>query len=176
MNREAVQLIAKSGLIPTEMLSQFYKWKMVDDVGKIDPPTTAQDLIDRIADALENDGMALVRETDIDIVRRYFDTQQIAQLVISTNDDPPQSTTFEVAFGSSLTGEIIFPWRGDSVANLMTNGLTHLLIERKVSGLKVVQAIYFCDVKEAYFGETKSFMICTPSTIEPKGDEDGDAA
>lgn len=173
MNREAVQLIAKSGLIPEEMLQQFYKWKMVEDVGKIDHPKTAQELVDRVARVLDEDGMALVRETDVDIVRRYFTTQQVGRLVLMTDGDPPQSTIFEVAYGRTLTGEIIFPWRGDSVANLMTNGWTHLLVEHTVKGLKVLQAIYFCDVKEAYFGDMKAFMICQPSSVEPQGEQHG---
>jgi hypothetical protein len=175
MNREVVQLLAKSGLVPEDALQQFYKWKMVDDVGKIDQPKSAKELVDRINAVLEEDGMTLVRVTDIDIVNRYFSTQTIGKLVLVTEGELAQSSTVEVAFGKTLTGEIVFPWRGDSITNLMTNGLTHLLIEKKAKGLTVMQAIYFSDVKEAYFGTMKAFMICTPSSVEQEGG-DGDVA
>ena len=162
-------MIARSGLIPPDMLPQFYKWKLLDEVGKIDLPKTADQLVERISEILDDDGMRMVRVTDIDIVQRYFATQEFGDLVVTTDGADGQSTTFEVAFGRTLTGEIIFPWRGDNVANLMTNGLTHLLIKQQHKNLATVTAVFFCDVKEMYFGETKAFMICQPSTIEPGG-------
>ena len=174
MNRTAVQLIAKSGLIPEELLQQFYKWKLLDDVGSIEQPQTASELVARINSILEEDGMQMFRMTDIDILQRYMATQEIGDLVVSEGVDG-QSTMFEVAYGRTLTGEIIFPWRGDNVANLMTNGLTHLLVKRVVKNLKVVTALYFCEVKEMYFGSTKAFMICQPSTAEQPGEQHVDA-
>jgi hypothetical protein len=96
MNREVVQMLAKSGLIPEDLLPQFYKWKMIDEVGKIDQPKTAKELVDRIATILEDDGMTLMRETDIDIVRQYFTTQAIGKLMVATDGDPPQSTSLVV--------------------------------------------------------------------------------
>ena len=69
MNRTAVQLIAKSGLIPEELLQQFYKWKLLDDVGSIEQPQTASELVARINSILEEDGMQMFRMTDIDIAK-----------------------------------------------------------------------------------------------------------
>lgn len=173
MNREIVRLLAKSGLIPPELLPQFLKWKLIDDIGQIAQPKTAEELIAVVTSILEDDDMTLVRSTDIDIVRRYFQTQAIGKLVLMTADSPGNTTVVKVAFGRTLTDEIILPWRDDSIANIMTNGLTHLQIEQEAKGgLRSIAAIYFSDVKEAYFDSNKAFMICVPSTVESGGQHD----
>jgi len=169
MTREVVQMLAKSGLVPEDLLRQLYKWKMVEDVGKVEQPKSAQDLIRRVDLVLEEDGMELVRVTDIDIVNRYLSTQKIGKLVLVADGDTPQSSQVDVAFGRTITGEFIFPWRGDSIADLMTNGMTHLLLEEAEGK----QAVYFSDAREAYFGNSKAFMVCAPSTFEQENGHGG---
>lgn len=176
MNREIVRLLAKSGLIPVELLRQFEKWKLIDDISRVDRPRTAEELVGKISAILEADGTMLLRLTDIDIVQRYFQTQTIGKLVLMTGSGPANTTTIDVAFGTTLTGEIILPWRDDSIANIMTNGMTHLQIEQEAKGgLRAISAVYFSDVKEAYFDSRKAFMICFPSTRETGG-VNGDVA
>ena len=166
-----VQAIARLGLIPEELLPQFYKWKLIEEVGPVEPPATKEKLRDAIEALMVDDGMALVRETDLDIVKRYFATQKVGILSVVLGD-PPQSSPVQVAYGMTLTGEYIFPWQGDDTS-LMVNGQTHLVTAQKhVSGERTFgtfQYVYFCDVKEVYFDNAKAFMVCTPSTVEELG-------
>lgn len=171
MNRNLAQSLARIGLVPQEMLQQFYRWRLLDE----DPGPEKFDCIsvnafmDKLRRILEDTSYALIRETDMDILRRYLSTQKVAKLMVST--ESAQTAEIDVAYGTTLTGEYIFPWQGASIADLMTNGLTHLLVPL---GGNRYEAVYFSDVSEAFFDEYKAFMVCRASTHEPQEGEDGD--
>ena len=162
-NESIVSKLAASGLIPEDMLQQFYKWKMLTTHAAADDTNTAQDIVETVIGILDTEGMTLIRETDLNIVRQYLSTQNIGQLVIKEGDSGEQTTVVDVSFGRTLLGEVVIPWRGgDQVLDLITNGHTYL---STVVG-EHLQFTYFSNAKSAYFGDMQAFILCQPSSVE----------
>ena len=113
---------------------------------------------------LEEDNIALVKETDLDIVPQYVRTQAVGSLYVAHNEGEMQKG-FEVVFGRTLTGEFILPWGGDDISDLLTNGVTHLTFAVADSSdrgepLRLLSTVYFDEVREIYFGDRKVFIVC----------------
>jgi hypothetical protein len=71
---------------------------------------------------------------------------------------------FSITYGRTAIGDYIIPWRSESIRQEMTNGMTYLTVEDPPGALK--NRVFFKDTREIYYGDTKAFMVCSPSMIE----------
>lgn len=165
MSRDLLRICVRLGAFSEERLQEFRRWGVpLEDIPKPLPqvgPTSLEDLSRELSEALEDEGMVIIRETNLTILQQYLATQQEAELFVTLDDAVP-AKVFEVSVGKTELGEIIIPWRSEGIEALMTNGLTHLVLD----GIQV----FFCSVRELYFGDNKAFMVCTPSPPNSESD------
>lgn len=156
-----------AGLIDRVLLAEFRRWRTPIEIPDDLPeqPTTMEEAAAAIEHVLQSDSFVLTRETDLHLLRQYLKTQESGALHVEIPVNPEEplglevtTADFLVSYGKTSIGEYILPWRTESIALEMTNGMTYL----EVSGRKV----FFKDVREAYYGDMKAFMVCTVSSIE----------
>lgn len=163
--------VIESGLLPKRLLDEFRKWgaplALPEHVAESDALVSAN-AIRVIEEALEEEGYQITRETDLEALQQYLQTQQIGTLSLAINGERKD---FQVAYGRlSGSNEILIPWRADGVQDVMTNGETYL---EYFEGQQCCHQ-YFKDVTELFFGEQKSFMRCSLGRLD-KGPDNGDA-
>lgn len=160
---QLTDVIIKAGLVPDNVLKQLARWGMpVNEDRKPDELHALPDLeqlVEAIDEAIQSEGYVLMRETDLEAIPQYLQTMKPGVLHVVIEDGT--SSDFEVQYGIGKTGDVIMPWRSDSITDLLTNGETYL----KVSGEKV----FFSQARELFYGANKAFVVCTPSTREPDG-------
>lgn len=167
MNSPLTNAVLKHGLISHAVLEQFRRWK-VPVVIPDDTPTVPSADVDEIAlaisEVLEGDGLVLTRETDLQVLQYYFQTQRTGHLHMEIMTDDPTITSeadMEVTFGVTPVGDVIFPWKSESIAAELTNGMSYLTPNPLLEG-----RIYFQSVHELFFGNHKAFIVCTPRLEE----------
>jgi hypothetical protein len=146
--------VAHSGLLSKEALAEFKRWGFVIDAPEIilEKP---EDVVQVLEEALQDEGLVLIRETDFEAVESYIRGQTVGTLhVVVEGADEDLSSDIECSFGLLATGEYIIRWYSESIEDVMTNGKTYL----EVKGEKV----FFVRCRELFFGDTKSFIVCTP--------------
>ena len=122
----------------------------------VSPITDKDQLISALDRALQEEDLVLIRETDLDVLHRYLANTLVGVLHVSMPDET--NGIFDIVFSILETGEYIFPWRYESVEDILANGKTYLAVNDK--------KIYFSSVRELFFGDHKAFVVCTPSPHE----------
>jgi len=153
MTKEISEAVIRAGLVGTETLAEIRRWGLPLEVDEnaVEHAESADDALDLLRDALESEDLVTIRDTDLDIMRVYLRKQERGRLVIKGSPIP-------VSFCRLITGEYAIPWMSESITDTMVDGETHLKVRRK--------KVYFCDIREVYFGETKVFMVCRPGVKE----------
>lgn len=147
-----IDVILKAGLLSKQQLEEMKRISpVIDRDAEVGEPVDLELASRLVLDALEREEYVLVRETDLEVLRQYASSAKSGALYIEGEDG---HTSFDVTFGRTTMGDYVIAWRGESIKELMTNGLTHLL--------DGVEPIYFQDVRELFFGEQKAFMVCVP--------------
>lgn len=151
------EAVLKSGIITENMLQEMKRFSPTLDRDAVTAePKDIEEAARLIADALESAEYALVRETDLEVLRQYIDTSVEGFLHIEVPDTKPIEVV--VTYGKTKLGEYIIAWRGESIADAITNGMTYLEFPQPVEdGL---DRVYFKDVRELWFGDNKAFMLC----------------
>ena len=153
------EIILKAGILSEGSLREMQRWGLpVGDPkprGEFEAEMTPNVLSQAIANAIEDEGYILTRETDLGAITQYLQTQRPAILHVVMDDG---DSNIEVTVGRTPTGEWILPWQSESITDIMTNGETHLRIDKK--------HIYFNQARELFYGQHKAFIVCTPSTVE----------
>lgn len=145
--------VVNAGLVEPGQLKEYARWGMRMEAPE-KPVEKLDDVLQLLHEALEGEEQVAVRETNMDVLKQYLDSQKKGKLHLYASED--SSADIEVVFGKmALTGEYLIPWQADSIQPMMTNGRSYLVDERR--------RIYFSDVRELYFGDTKAFMVCVPS-------------
>lgn len=148
---ELTKAMALSGALDETMLRELSKWKLPIEVPEDDPYESPEEAIEAIEDAMTGVGQVEVRATDLDVMKQYLRTQRSGKLYLESTKE---KMTIPATFGVTTMGEYIMPWRGDSIADLLTNGLSHFIDGKR--------KVFISDVQELYFGDTKVFILCTP--------------
>lgn len=159
--RQLARIALRSGIVSPDMTAEFAKWGFYfnsDDLSSVPAPKTKEQFIEQVEQALEAEDLVIVRETDLSVLDQYLSTQKVGSLVVIDNGTPVK---FDITYGMAKTGEYIIAWRGDSISELLTNGLTFLLE-------KDDNQVFFSNVRELFFGETKSFIVCAPAKAKVK--------
>jgi len=151
--------VVASGIVERAALEELRRWGLpvdeVDDVKALHLEEAAA----RVRDALESEGYILVRETDLAVFEQFAQTmcQGVLHIVLD-NEVDPKDNDLQVTFGRTPLKEYILPWKSTGIADVLTNGMTYLVDEGS--------RVYFREVRELFFGETKAFMICAPAPLE----------
>lgn len=149
--------VLKAGIIPPNTLQEMKKFSItLDSDAESEEPKDLETAAAIIADALEQSDSTAIRETDLEVLRQYIDTSTSGKMHVEILEAP--QAEFEVTYGKTPLGEYIVAWRGESIGDALTNGMTFL-----EAG---THKVYFKDVRELWFGENKAFMICVPVDVD----------
>jgi hypothetical protein len=126
-------------------------------------------VVQAIEEALQGEGLVLTRETDLEIVQEFLKTQRpgLLHVVIEDPEEGDHDADIECDYGVTKMGEYIIKWHADSIEDVMCNGKTYL--QPLMPGMKLVPEgapVYFSNVREAFFGDWKAFVVCQPSPEE----------
>lgn len=152
-----------AGIVDPNMVKELSIWgsplEEIFDLDWDDTPKSTEEALERIRQALEDRDQVEIRATDLDVMRRYLNNQQEAKLHL---EDPvsKQKSNIKIFFAWSKTGEVIIPWRSESIEDLLMSPESYLRVEDR--------KYYFGAVQELFFGEQKAFMLCTVSEVEEK--------
>jgi hypothetical protein len=164
--------VLKSGIISPSMLAEFKRWKAPIDVPEEmpdKPPQSIEEAAEAIEKALQSEGYAITRETDLEILPQYLSTQQNGTLHMEIYTDDPtveSMADIPIVFGRTPLGEYIIPWKSESIALELTNGACYL---GTTEGNVAIQT-----VRELFYGEHKAFMVCTGEFQAPQVDQIGE--
>lgn len=155
----------KLGLISPDMRDQFAQWGEVPDVEplEVQSPAEVDELIER---SLQSDDIAIPKVTHLELIQQFCATQRLGKLRLAMNG---QVAAFEVVFGVTRGGDIILPWRSEDIREVLLDPETFLTWTTEGQERGVI----FRSVEDSYFGDVKSFMICTPSALYDKMNEHG---
>lgn len=152
-----------SGVVDSTMVSEFHSWgSPIEEALNLNfaqTPKSVEEALERIRIALESRDQVEIRSTDLDLMRYYFENQQEAKLHLE-DPDSGQKSNVKVFFAWSKTGEVIIPWRSEGIQGLMLNPESYLLVEGK--------KLFFGTAQELFFGEQKTFMLCSIAEVEEK--------
>jgi len=159
---QLTEIILKAGILSPDVLREMRRWGLPIDEAleahedDLTATPTPESLSRSIAEAVESEGYVITRETDLEAIPQYLSSMKPGLLHVVMEDG--ESVEFEVQVGQSSAGEWIMPWRSDSITDLLTNGETYL----RVSGVRY----FFGQARELFYGHSKAFIVCTPSTKE----------
>jgi hypothetical protein len=150
--KEIARVAVRAGLVSPEMLAEFQRWTFLPANLEADPPPmTAGAAIQQLQRALEEEQVVLVPETDLDALQQYLKTMRMGIIrLVSTKEDPEFDVP--VMYGVLTNGDFIIPYGSENIEELLTNGLTYLVVDG--------MAFFFSSIRELYFGETKTFLAC----------------
>lgn len=151
------EVVVKAGLVSPEKLSELQRWgapvpEVEDDPQASQSPIYPEEVVRAIDRALDDQGLVVVRETDLEALKQYVESMKPGRLYVFIDD---QSADFDVEVGVLKSGEYLLPWRSDSITDVLANGQTFLEIDEK--------KVFFSSARELFYGETKAFVACTPS-------------
>ena len=153
--------VIESGLISPNALAEMRRLSpTVSDATIAGEPVPLEDAAYSLSKVVQEADYVAVRETDLDVVQVYMKSQKEGMLHLEITYAEDRTTAdFPVTYGRTKMGEFIIPWSTPTIADAMTNGLTYL--KALVEG--GTELVYFDDVRELYFDDTKAFMVCRPS-------------
>ncbi len=152
--------VVKSGLLPEEALAEFRRWG--HDVETPPPlPKAPEEIVLALEQALQDEGLVLTRETDLEAVGNYLTQQREGVLHVVLGEGGERAETdIPCSYCFSKMGDYLIRWHADSIEDVLTNGETYLeLGEGDING---PAKVYFNRVREVFFGDTKAFVVCTP--------------
>ncbi len=148
------EAVLRAGLVSPTQLDEFRRWNpnIAENAEPAPEPRPLEESAQIIAEALQSEGYVLLRETDLEALHQYIATTTRGRLHIELPGQDP--IEFEISFGKTKTGDFIIPWRGDNIYDALANGLTYLSVGE--------DQIFFSEVRELFYGEHKTFMVCVP--------------
>lgn len=160
MDSQLSVVLVKTGLVDSNVLAEFKRWGLPLEFREdVQGCSTAEEVVSHIHDYLESDIRVKLRDTDLDILQRYIQTQHPGRLHYRGPND--EKLSVDVHFCITDLGEYVIPWRSESIQDLMLESTTSLRFTPKDSSDR--KTVYFTDVRELFFGEHKAFMVCEPS-------------
>ncbi len=155
--------VIRAGLVDKVSLTELQRWGLPVEVEEVDPIDSLEEVVTVIREALESGDQVRIQESDLDVLRQFLDPehQRQGQLIVKGEGS---RGNFPVQFCITKLGEYVLPWKSESILDMMILGDSSLRFEE--GGKERV--VYFMDVRESYFGERRTFMICTPETPDER--------
>ncbi len=157
--RPIAYAVVRTGVIPKEALAELQKWGLPVDLIAEEKVATIHDpeqVVHIIRDALEASDQVMLRDTDLDIIKRFLNPEFRREGKLHLKYEDEKGTT-KVIFSRGSLKEYIIPYRSDSIVDMMTNGESCLKYKDDEGNN---QTVYFSDVRELFIGDRKAFMIC----------------
>jgi hypothetical protein len=152
-------IVVKAGILPEEITAEFRKWGLPIPEDSGPPLTSAEAVVGAIEQAMQSEGYVLTRETDLEVLGQYLNTQKVGSMhLVAEDPEGDQEAEFQCTYGMTPLGEYIIPNRGESFVEFMTNGKTYLQTTE--------HRIFFADARDLFYGDNKAFIICVPSVKE----------
>lgn len=167
MNPVAVMAM-KLGLISSEMCAQFAQWGQVPEVEPYEA-RSHEEISELIERALQSDELVLPKATNLEVLQEFCASQRLGKLHITLND---QKTEFDIVFGVSRTGDVIIPWRSEDIRDVLLDPESAFLTWNSAD---TTYKTSFRAVEDAYYGDVKAFMLCTPGHFEMEKSFNGNA-
>lgn len=153
-------VVLRSGIVPEEKIAEMKKWGLIEESqeSSYPPPEDAKQLIQQLDQALQDEDMVLIRETELESLSSYLSSQQVGMLYLF-DPETEVGTEVQVVYGRTKIGEYVLPWSSESIEIMLTNGSTHLVTAQD-------ERVFFSTVRELFFGQQKSFVVCSASQRE----------
>lgn len=156
--------VVRAGLVDSDVLAEFKRWKLpVQLVEEDQVLSNPRQIVDLIQNALEGEEQVRINETDLDLLVRYLDPRHRKEgtLIIKTEEG---KSSFKVTFCVTTMGEYAIPWVSESISDLILREGSYLRF-KNLEGEN--EKVTFMDVREVFFGDHKSFMVCVPGGTMP---------
>lgn len=149
--------ILRTGIIDKNMLREQRRFGAPIEEPPPDevPVETPEAVATIIEEALQSEGLVLTRETDLEVLRDYTESNRRAVLHLELQDGTAKSDV-EVTVGQTKGGDYIIPCLGESIMELMTNGASYLMDPN----IKGENKVFFDSVRDLFFGNVRAFMVC----------------
>lgn len=122
-------------------------------------PRSPEEVVSAIEQALQDEELIITRETDLEAVKQYLETQTQGILhVVVSEDGEEVSSDIGTTYGRTKMGEYVIRFHSEGLEEVMTNGKTFLLEDDDGPGTEV----FFSHARELFFGDLKAFVVCTP--------------
>lgn len=153
-------VVLRSGIVPDEKIAEMKKWGLIEEpTGPAYPaPTNGKQLVEQLDQALQDEDMVLIRETELESLNSYLSSQQMGELHL-VDLETDTETRIQVVYGRTKIGEYVLPWSSESIEVMLTNGSTRLVTAQG-------ESVFFSTVRELFFGQQKSFVVCAVSQQE----------
>jgi hypothetical protein len=159
------QAVVQSGLLSEETLAEFRRWgHPIEAPPPI--PKSLDEVVLAIEQALQEEGLVVTRETDLEAVATYLTEQRSGVLHVVLGEGAERvETDIPCSYSYSKMGDYLIRWHADSIEEVLTNGETYLLAHSLTlnGSPDVPDKVFFNRVREVFFGETKAFIVCTPT-------------
>ena len=153
-----IDVVLRAGLISPAQLEEMRRISphVIDGDVEVRQPLDLERAAQLVEEVLTSEHYVLMRETDLESIQQYYRTAQEGFLHLELSAE--QVTDTNVTFGRTRLGAFTIPWRGESIKDMLTNGMSYLLTSDG--------RVYFKDVRELCYGENTAFMVCVPSAQE----------
>lgn len=160
MNPVALMAL-KLGLISPEMRAQFAQWGEVPYIEPLEVQSH-EEVVELVERALQSDDLIVQKVTNLELIQQFCSTQRLGKLHLSMNE---VKTEFDVVFGVTILGDIILPWRSEDIRDVLLDTENTFLVWTDGD---TEYGVRFRAVEDSYYGDVKSFMLCTPATLYKK--------
>jgi hypothetical protein len=151
--------VAASGAIDEGMLQELQKWKVPLNLpDTVELETDVDAVISRIQEAISDKEMVEIRDTDLDLLKRFLRDRKKGRLYL-VSDSTGEKTNFTIRYCVTSTGEYAIPWESESIEDMLVADGSYLKTDEG--------RVYFHTVRECFFGEHKAFIVCS-GTLEKK--------
>jgi hypothetical protein len=155
------EVMARGGVVLADELAEFRRWKtpgVPDEVPAPPPIVTPDDAATQLRELqygieriLQDRDFVLVRITDPNLLPQYTSTRVDGVLHVQVGTE---AADIEIAFGRTAHGEYIIPW---------SSAMLEDAFERGDAWLIAPEEIHFCATNTYSYGDTKTFIVCTPT-------------
>lgn len=151
--------VLESGLVDSAVIAELKRWGApLDWSGKT--LTDLPQILAKIQEALESKDTVELRDTDLDILSTYLTGKLSGRLVLPNTSGRAHSEA--VDYCVTKLGEYVIPWTSEDIRDLLLDQRTYLRLSKQPGQDKPTK-VFFCDVRELFFGTRKAFVVCTPA-------------
>jgi hypothetical protein len=147
--KDATTAVLKAGLVPDDTVQEISRWN--NNIPEVEKSNDIDAAMEGLTEAIEGEQALELRETDLDVLHKFFDNKQVGRLYYS---DRGKTSFTEVEYMVDSKGDYVIPWTdSDNIVDFMIDQDTYL----KPKG---EERIYFVDAREIFYGDKKVFVVC----------------
>ncbi len=158
-NKPVTVAMLRTGLVPESVLNEMQHWGLpVVFTEKTQHLNTAEDIVECIREAVEDDATVKLRDTDLDVLSTYLKRHFQGHLVI-LDLDTGKTKRVSCTYAILPNGRYVIPWTAEYIGDVLVDPKSYLMdVNRK--------HVRFDDVEELFFGGRKAFVSARPTPEE----------